>query len=366
MRARQAGPKRRARAVLLWAAGLFAAVQLTASLLLDYAWPLLRFPSARRTMAALAAEPGPPEIVALGSSRFGAGIAPHEIGALLGRQLDAGRPVGVFNAAAPAGDSIAAEFLLRRLLRAGVRPKLVLLEISPETLNYYNEWLGLHVRRQLCWHDLPGYFVEVCWSKQMARWLGERASPLYYHREELWRRAAEAAERFAAGPAAGGAAPPRPGLTGGPPAWGELLRLPGQALTPQLAQASVEGASIGPSRWLRHYRIGGANAEALERLLGRCKRRGIEVVLIGAPVTRPHRETYTPAILGEYQAYLDRVAQQYGAAFHDYRDRLPDNLFLDCHHLSPEGGVYFSRLLTYELLAPRWQAQRDRPVAREK
>src|SRR5271166_2065639 len=49
---------KRSRNVLLWALGLFLSVQLGIGLLLDYVWPLLRFPSAAEVLATLPEDPG--------------------------------------------------------------------------------------------------------------------------------------------------------------------------------------------------------------------------------------------------------------------------------------------------------------------
>jgi hypothetical protein len=354
---------RRSRRVLLWAVGLFVVAQLTTSLLLDYCWPLLRFPSARKVLAHLAAEPDKPDIVTLGSSRFEAGIVPTEISSLVSQECRTDRPVRVFNASVPAGDIIAAEFMLHYLLEGGVRPKLVLLEINPETLNHYNDWLGVHVRRQLCWHDMPGYFVQVCQSMQMVRWLGERVNPVYYHREELWQATSEACRSLAAGTATNAPGRAKPAL-GQQPAWKELLCPPPMALPAEALEQCRSSAFGVVRRWLRHYRISGGNAEALERMLRLCRQKQIEVILLGVPVTTPHREVYTSEINAVYLAYLDCLCQTHGCRFVDYRARVPDSLFVDTHHLGPKGGLFFSRLLTYEVLAPFWRAQQLRQDSR--
>jgi hypothetical protein len=356
------------RSVLLWAAGLFVAMQLSASLLLDYAWPLVRFPSARHVLAHLAAEPDRPDIVSLGSSRFEAGIISTEISCLLNQEFRLEPPVVFFNASVPAGDSIAGEFMIHRLLEAGARPKLLLIEISPETLNHYNDWLGLHVRRQLCWHDMPGYFLEVTRSLQLVRWLGERVNPVYYHREELWHVTAEEWQRLTGRTESKPAPASAEIVADAGPAWDKLLRPPGTPLLSETAELSRVGAFDVIRRWLRHYRIQGGNVKALERVLRLCRKEGIQVVMIGIPVTQPHRDAYTPEINREYLSFLEGLTRTYGFRFVDYRARVPDNLFVDTHHLSPEGGLYFSRVLTYEVLAPFWHGQlvkQDSRVARD-
>src|SRR5947209_8740933 len=122
---------RRARSVLRWAVVVFLVLQIGIGLVLDYGWPLLRFPSAARILAGLPKDPSSIDVVFLGSSRFQVGVAAEEIAALLER--DRGRPCTALNAAVPCGDLIAAEFMLTLLREKGVKPGLLVLEISPET-----------------------------------------------------------------------------------------------------------------------------------------------------------------------------------------------------------------------------------------
>jgi hypothetical protein len=109
---------------------------------------------------------------------------------------------------------------------------------------------------------------------------------------------------------------------------------------------------------LRNYRVGGTAAEALERLLKRCRQHGITPVLVGVPVSIPYRELYTPEIDGPFLSYMNQMAQTYRCQFVDYRDRVPDSLFLDQHHCNLEGGIYFSEKLSREILAPAWRSCR--------
>jgi hypothetical protein len=339
--------RRRARATLLWSIGLFVAGQLTIGLLLDYVWPLVRFPSAGRVMARLAQQPQNPEVVFLGSSRFECGIRPAEIGQLLERACRLGEPCGVFNGAVPAGDPISAEFVLHTLLERGVRPRLVVLEVSPEQLNYYNEWLGLHVRRQLTWADVPGYLVEACWAGQGVRFLSARLFPLFLHRqqvlEEVWSAIHRGSPPVASAPAS--AAPESV-----PVNWDELLQPPQREMTPAL-RASIESIrDFLPRHWLYDFHIRGNNPAALGRILTECRRHGIGVLLLAPPLTEAHRQCYGPAIESAFQEYLAGVQAAHGCRFVDCRAWLPDPLFVDNHHLDADGALYFSRLLTHRVL----------------
>jgi hypothetical protein len=322
-------------------------------LALDYFWPLLRFPSARKTMALLAVERDKPEIVSLGSSRLKAGMLPEEIGSLLSWQCRTERPVRVFNACVPFGDVISAEYVFGLLLEKGVKPALIVIEVSPEQLSSWDDWIGIHIRRQFRWHEAPGYFLEICRTNQLAFWLGSRINPVFYNREDLWAAAADAVGAAGGGKEEAAVVRAHSIDNTGPP-WEELLR-PGNVVEePEARQNSQKGLLVLP-RWLRRFHRGGSRAHALERILARCRDMGTAVLLVQAPVTLAHRQAYTPEMNQEFLAYLEGLTRAYGFRFVDYRDRLPDNLFVDNHHLAREGGVYFSRLLTFEVLAPFWQ-----------
>lgn len=88
------------------------------------------------------------------------------------------------------------------------------------------------------------------------------------------------------------------------------------------------------------------------RRLNRCRENGIRVVLVRPPVIGEHRKAYTPAIESPFIAHVQNLVAAHGCPFADYCTRLPDNLFLDNHHLLAEGGRIFSDLLSAEVLAP--------------
>lgn len=345
---------RRARGVLFWGGAIFLTIQLIASLLLDYRWPLLRFPSAAQVMANVRQQPAPPDLVLLGSSRFACGLYADDMAQLLERDCRLQKPVTGLNAAVPAGDVVTAEYLLGKLLRTGARPRAVLVEVSPETLNLYNEWLNFHIRRQLRWHEVPAYFLDICRVRQGFYLLSDRFCPLYIHRQEVWNAAAQFLEKKPLPPAA----PPRPVATE-PIDWERLLQVHERPMPKELWDLIQYTTVRLPGRWLRRFEVGGTSVAALERLLQKCQKKGIRVVLVGVPVTSPHRGLYKPPIEEPFQAYLARVTRKFGCQFVDYRGRIPDTLFVDNHHLSPDGQLHFGRLLVHEVLAPLWRGHTE-------
>ena len=63
---------------------------------------------------------------------------------------------------------------------------------------------------------------------------------------------------------------------------------------------------------------------------------------------------YTPEIDHAFLCRVVDVSRRFDCRFVDYRARIPDDYFLDNHHLHRTGGQYFSRLLAQEVLAPAW------------
>src|SRR5690349_5095341 len=139
----------RSRRVLAWALGVVIAFQLGGGLLLDYVFPLCRYPQAQHVLRSLPARPGEIDVVFLGSSRFVEGIHSAEIRRLLQRQCPTDRPWTVFNGSVLAGDQLVADHLFGLLQKAGVRPRWLVLEVSPETLSRHTEWLGYHLLQML-------------------------------------------------------------------------------------------------------------------------------------------------------------------------------------------------------------------------
>jgi hypothetical protein len=344
---------RRSRRVLIWGLGLAMLAQVAGGLLLDYVWPLVRFPSAGKIVRALHSMPDAPRLVFLGSSRMIGAIEAGEVQRLLQSEQGRTQMYGVLNGAVPAGDLVAQELLLAKILRAGCRPEYLVMEVNPESLHACNPWMQVHVYRQLRWDDLFAYAGDIARSRELVRFLNARFFPLLLHRKAIlesfavgWSHAANSAWSTALSP-------------GDKPDWDEMLRPPHVEFTPHMAAVIEASAKQMIVPWLRNYAVGGQSAAALDRILTRCGRENINVVLVGVPVSRPHRDCYTPEIDRLYRDHLARVCGRFGCQFVDCRDWLGDCYFVDTHHLCAAGGIYFSRLFTHRVLLPREVARVD-------
>lgn len=336
---------RRGLAVLAWGLGLYALAQLAGGLALDYIWPDVRFPSFGQVLQHWRACKRTPDVLCIGSSRFGAGIVPAAMRGAFREALGADCRIDVFNASVPVGDPLTEEYEFNRLVRDGSRPGMLVLEVAPETVNAYNEWFAIHVARQVRWEDVPADLPDVWRSQQIGRLIATRLMPLFTHRQEIWRRLARLGEP----------APPLADDSDQVIDWKQVL---GSSLAAPVGEErlahSLAGVEMAQKR-LRHYRIGGMTAGSLERLLDRCRTLHIPVVLVGVPVTSFFRQCCTPEIDAAYSDYMTRLCRTYGCRFVDWRDQIADSGFVDVHHLESAGGYEFSGRLTREVLAPIWR-----------
>jgi hypothetical protein len=332
---------------VFWALGLFVLVQQAFGLLLDHRWSWARHPRLAAVHDRLRAERPPPDVVVLGSSRFLGQVNGPLLNAVLRRELGPGAP-SAFNASVAAGDPLVFERMVDRLCREGRRPRLLVVEVSPEGLHHSPMFLEEGALRLLTWGDLPEALPALCRRWRVQRPLFFRLFPLYAHRYELRKAAREALPLPEA---------PRPA----PPAWSDeaLLALPSapRPLTPQMLAAQQEGADL-VRRVVRGYRIGGPGPRALERLLRRCRDEGVPVVLVGVPVCSAVNRLWSEEADGQFLAYMARLTSAGGCCFIDLRRSVPDPYFIDCWHVAEEGGAFFTRVLAREVILPAWAGER--------
>jgi hypothetical protein len=227
-----------------------------------------------------------------------------------------------------------------------------------------NEWLGQHVLRQFTWEDTPTYFSDICRSGNSLRWLSARLLPLRAHRREICRVAAEGIERTLTETLySKRQKKPRiksPETQGVP--WEIFLEMSGSLPLDVRTSAGLPAVQ----RWLKDYRVGGTAAAALDRLLTRCRQEQITPILVGVPLSSPHRELYSDAIEQAFSSFVVTLVEKHQCRFVDFRDRVPDNMFLDNHHVLRSGGSHFSRLLASEVLLPAWQEREPTITLRER
>lgn len=337
--------RRQARRALAWGLAVFVAMQLGTTLLLERWLPVLRDPhfvhKASRLERRLREAPVRPKLVVVfGTSRVSEALRGTAVEEDLGRRL--GQPVVVYNLGIP-GDCPFNELLnLERLLAAGVRPDLAVVEVFPFYLRdncadalplLPAERMGLHDRAVLAGYGLPvGALTRWSWRCAAVPWYAHRLEILTalvpgilptVSRQDLYHNC-------------------------GPDGYKPLVADYRALDREQLRQANR--AWYGSK--LRPYHVGGPFCPALSGFLTRCHAEGIPAALLLMPEGPAFRGFYPPAAWPQVLAYVRGLGRDGGAAVLDARDWFPEEDFLDSHHLTPPAALRFTRRLADEALLP--------------
>ena len=340
----------RARRCLAWALAACALLQIAPSIVMDRWLPELRDPEYGAKLARLRAlqreHPGEPLALLVGSSRSAMGLSPDAFPQC--RTAD-GRTALAFNFGMTGYGPLQELALLDRLLRDGIRPAQVLIEVHPLLLhqeNGYGEesWLNVNC---LDWGDLRLLCRYVSRPGQLRRqWLAARLSPWHSRRFLILDRFAP---RWA---------PPETRQN----AWSALdsrgwLPHHRQQVT---AAEYREGQAYARREYepaLRDFRVTEPADRAMRELLELCSQASIPAALYVMPEGSEFRSWYPPAARREIDAYLAGLSRRYGCPCYDATTWSADGDFWDGHHLLPEGARRFSAKFGRQALQPALQAR---------
>jgi hypothetical protein len=348
---------RRARTALLTASVAFLAGQLAAAAVAARS-PFLRDPlyadKASRLRRCFAdGGPGRPpyRVLMLGSSRTAGGFHGRRMEEQLAGE---GRPVRVFNFGIPAAGPVTQLLYLRRLRDEGVRPDLLLVEVMPPMLA-----------------DLPDGPLERQWLFPGRLWRGEVETLLGYGFPAepswaAWRQSWLLPAYGMRSPALGRVMPSclpwayRSDWSRGTDDRGWLA--PDAPPLPRAEYArQVAGTRAEYAPRLAAYRVGGPACRALEELLATAVGQGLPTVLVLMPEGSDFRSWYPADADRQLGTYLDGLCRRYGAGFTDARGWVPDEGFVDSHHLLAAGAVAFTDRLACEAVLPRLRRAEGRP-----
>jgi Protein of unknown function (DUF1574) len=344
MRRRGTDRQRRCRRILVGGFLLFLAAQAGAGLVADYLCPQVRFSYLYRLLTKAEAAPQAPTILCLGSSRTGTCLIDDEMTRVL--RENGAEATQVFNAAMPVGDLVVSEHVLDRFLKRGLRPRQLILEVMPEFLNRHNGWLSFHVERQLTWKDLPRYWDDLCRADLISQFLIDRLAPLYAERKGFWNLLGKAGQALLTRKQ-----PPADTLLSSTALWERIIQATPN-LTSEERQAKRQLGLENVRLCLTDYAPGGNSTAALERIMVRCRRENIQVILLAVPVCSEHRSLYESVIERAFLEEMHRVVERFNCRFIDCRGRIADAHFLDNHHADGAGGLAFSKQFCEEVLAP--------------
>ena len=285
-----------------------------------------------------------PRIVMLGTSRTAAAFHAGRVRDQLGSGV-------VFNFGIPASGPITHIVYLKRLLAAGHRPDMLILEVLPPTLTdlpagpitpagplegrfFFGDRMRHHELDDAIQYGFPAEDVRKKWRQSIVvPWHAIRfpimgrlmPSAQPWHLRFDWSRGCD---EFG---------------------WGAPFF---STVTPEeyakgLKQAQGEYRDI-----LADLVPNGGGARALADVLAMCRENGIAVRLVLMPEASGFRSMYSPVVLERLHTFVNGLCREFGCEATDAREWLPDSGFKDGHHMLKPGAEAFSDRLAREVVLP--------------
>lgn len=332
-------PRRRgARAEALWAVvgmlGIWAGfVGLTE---LHFPWWYDREYEVRRELLSerLAERPGRPVLVVIGSSRVGTAFAPSELSPI---RDAAGREVLPFNYSHHGAGPRINLIQMHRLLRDGVQPEWVVIELVPSHVRYEAITASLasadDVPVVLPYLDKPKFLLQIA-RLRLNTVYKNRTAFLREFAPDFATKAGDGDDIFL-GPLGDDAILSRAG------AHPEDKKEFQYKLIKSMYAFQMQDLQFDPQL-----------VEATRALLRLCRDRGIRAALLIAPEDSRFRSWYGPRVEERIVKLFAGWGEEFDVPVIDARRWAPDEDFLDPHHLMPKGARRFTRRLGKDVLEP--------------
>jgi hypothetical protein len=341
---RSAGLQDRGRATLLWGLAILVLSQLGLRLGIDHCWPQLRDPGfearAQRLEQLLGTSPERPiTVVMVGSSVTWNLFKAKYLEDTLSRQLN--REAVVMNLGQFGAGPLTQLVWTRRLIERGIRPDLVLVEITP--FQYYTPGAPVDAGRfpahLLTARDLD--VLERYGNDPELRndWWRYRWCPAYAHRLMILSRLSEPLLPIEDRPAIVASEDGR-------------FWWASESTSPDVHRATLAIVAKSFKQRLEGFTPGKPSLEALEELLAVLKQEGIPAALVLAPEGPTVRNLYPPDRLAAFVQHATRLSARYDCRFVDAFDWLDDEMFEDSVHANLAGAAQFSNRLAQEVLLP--------------
>jgi hypothetical protein len=343
----------------LWGLAAFALGQLALGLAIAFALPELRDPEYGLRVRLLkeryrSEEPEHPfTVVLLGSSRTTFGLRADLIEAELRRLWQ--RPVLVFNFGITGGGPFLELLQLQRLLKEGIRPDALLVEVVPPFLagqvpqgvgrlpvsRFWLEELASLRRHGGSGDQTPWRWWQFClipcYSQRFSL-LSQLAPSLLLNRSRMdWLYSLD--------------------RCGCVTAWSRAAR--------DSSEEAAERARQEYAPYFRDFQLTGQGSQALQELIDLCRQQQLPTALVLMPEGTAFRNQYPPGMWQQVHSFLSQLSDALGSPFLDCRHWAPDADFSDSHHLTRAGAERFSRRFGRAALLPFLQVslRRSQPAS---
>jgi hypothetical protein len=323
---------------LIWSVAAFGVLQLSLGVAIEFCLSEVRDPEyagkLERLEARRAERPDLPLVVCLGSSRTLTGMQ----AARLSTEPQQPRAL-VFNFGVSGGGPVLQLVCLKRLLAAGVRPDLVVVEVLPAVYNQpqgraiEETWFNGARLRTSELHWLDPYHSNP--SRLLRQWAKSRFLPCYRH-QDLYSDDSEGDPHDDCAYVDGYGW--RPTYRKGVP----------DHKRGKLVQTAYEQYRdvCGP------FRLSAGAAQALRDILERCRQEHIPAALLVMPEGAIFQTWYPPDMRAGIDEFLGGTSREYGVPLIDARTWVAEEDFWDSHHLLPSGAAAFTERFEHEALAP--------------
>jgi hypothetical protein len=287
----------------------------------------------------IAEAPDRPLCLVVGSSRITMGFVPEILPPL---RSASGEAVLPFNFGHLGGGPLVNLMSLNRLIREGIHPRWVVLEVMPTLMEDQSPWMTARVSLA---GDLPLLDRYLDPWTVWGVYLRTRLNPWYSKRLGLLRRYASclAVEAVDVGKAEKIRLKP----LGGDDGW---IVFP----EANAAQKREHTDSIRATYYdsLQHFRIDPQPDRAMRECLQLCRQQGIECALLITPESDEYRSWYGAGAEECFARYVDGLQREFSVQVIDASRWVADEHFLDATHLMRPGAAVFTERLGREMLEP--------------
>ncbi|HEX3150580.1 MAG TPA: hypothetical protein VHR66_21060 [Gemmataceae bacterium] len=297
--------------------------------------------------ARFAASGEPIKVVVLGSSRTAAAVEPKSLEAAVAAET--GRPCVAFNMGVQGNGPVSQLVHYRRIRDAGIKPDVVVVELLPSAFAWFldpkrheNRPYDATILRPdrlsrdeldtVCAYGFPlPETREDWWETTFNPWFGFRFQ-LLARLEPKWLPPGIVQHRRDIGE------------TGG---WG-----PWDAVSPEVKRQRVAEVKSAYGSQLHVIDLKGPHVPAIDELLNECKQDGVRVVVVVPPEGSEFRSWYPPGVQDALAAFQERLRRDHGVPVIDARTWLPDEAFVDSHHVVRTWAKPYTERLAREAIVP--------------
>src|ERR1043166_4356264 len=332
-----------AKSTLGWGALFYVLTQIAINVFIDGWHPELYHAEFGARIALLedriAENPGRPLLVTLGSSRVTMNYLPEELPPLYTPE---GERVLPFNFAHLGSGPATNLLLLRRLLRRGIHPDWLVVEIMPTALNDWKQGIFLDAAEVRDMPTVARHKTPVCcW----ANFVRARVSTCYKQRAFLVHNAVP---RWLPPDAKLEQDSVRLGPLGGDYDWCAVVDPDAKTIHDRTEYA--RNGYVPPLQ--NGFQVQRLSDSAWQELLTLCRDEGIPVVLLLCPEGPLFQSWYPPATRKLIDDYCTGLSRDHGVPLVDARDWLDEAAFVDSPHPPLKGARRFTRRLGSDVLPP--------------